>query len=143
MGSSLKRDFLQKKSSLLFGNVQKTSIVGVPTLKKILSDFAGWYIFFAILRKDFKNIKFIKVGGCPLTHKFCLACLLNFAEQASWAELVRWGGLSDQKIKKGIFVRVEKLSFWESPVKIRDVVGTLMNYEVVESISFFWWMWCM
>ena len=32
-------------------------------------------------------------------------------------------GLSDQKIKKGTFVRVEKLSFWESPIKIRDVAG--------------------
>ena len=44
--------------------------------------------------------------------------------QAAWAELVRWGGLSDQKIKKGTFLRIEKLSFWESPVKIRDVAGT-------------------
>ena len=41
-----------------------------------------------------------------------------------WAEVVRWGGLSDQKIKKGTFVRIEKLSFWESPVKIRDILGT-------------------
>ena len=44
-------------------------------------------------------------------YKFCLACLLFFVEQASLAELVRQGGLSDQKIKKGTFVRVEKLSF--------------------------------
>ena len=34
------------------------------------------------------------------------------------------GGLFDQKIKKGTFLRVEKLSFWESPVRILDVVGT-------------------
>ena len=33
-------------------------------------------------------------------------------------------GLSDHKIKKGTFVRIEKLIFWESPVKICDVVGT-------------------
>ena len=32
-------------------------------------------------------------------------------EQASLAELVRRGVLSEQKIKKGTFVRVEKLSF--------------------------------
>ena len=32
--------------------------------------------------------------------------------------------MSNQKIKKVTFVRVEKLSFWESPVKIRDVAGT-------------------
>ena len=44
--------------------------------------------------------------------------------QAAWAELVRRGGLSDQKIKKGTFLSIEKLSFWESPVKIRDVAGT-------------------
>ena len=54
-------------------------------------------------------------------HKLCLAYLLNFAEQASWAELACQGGLSDQKVKKGTYyVRVEKLSFSESPVKIRD-----------------------
>ena len=41
-----------------------------------------------------------------------------------WAELARRESLSDQKIKKGTFVRVEKLSFLESPVKIRDVAGT-------------------
>ena len=28
-----------------------------------------------------------------------------------WAELVGRGGLSDQKIKKGTFLRIEKLSF--------------------------------
>ena len=27
-------------------------------------------------------------------------------------------------VEKGTFVRVEKLSFWESLVKIHDVVGT-------------------
>ena len=41
----------------------------------------------------------------------CLACLLSFIEQASWAELERRGALSDEKIKKGTFVRFEKLSF--------------------------------
>ena len=43
--------------------------------------------------------------------KLCLACLLSFVEQASWAELVGRGGLSYQEIKKGTFVRVEKVSF--------------------------------
>ena len=38
--------------------------------------------------------------------------------------LVRRGGLSDQKIKKGTFVRVEELSFWELPIKISNVAGT-------------------
>ena len=58
--------------------------------------------------------------------------------QAAWAELVRWGGLSDQKIKKGTFLRIEKLSFWESAVKIRDVAGTPklhQSFEVSENSS--------
>ena len=41
-----------------------------------------------------------------------------------WAELARQGGLYDQKIKKGTFVTIEKLSIWKLPVKIRDEVGT-------------------
>ena len=48
--------------------------------------------------------------------------------QATWAELVRRGGLSDQKIKKGTFLRIEKLSFWESALKICDVAGTPTDY---------------
>ena len=44
--------------------------------------------------------------------------------QATWAELVRRQGLSDQKIKKGTFLRIDKLSFWESAVKICDIAGT-------------------
>ena len=32
-------------------------------------------------------------------------------------------------IPQSTFVRVEKLSFWQSPVKIRDVVGTPNDYE--------------
>ena len=52
-----------------------------------------------------------KIGQCFLTHKLCLACLLSFVEQASWAELERRGGLSYQKIKKVTFVKVEKLRF--------------------------------
>ena len=36
---------------------------------------------------------------------------------------MRWQVLSDQKIKMGPLIRVEKLSFWES-FKIHDLVGT-------------------
>ena len=35
----------------------------------------------------------------------------QFCREGYLAELVCQGGLSDQKIKKGTFVRVEKLSF--------------------------------
>ena len=48
----------------------------------------------------------------------------DFAEQSSWAELAHWGGLSDQKIKKGTFEMVEKISFWESPVKFCEVLDS-------------------
>ena len=37
--------------------------------------------------------------------------MLSFVKQANWAELERPGGLSYQKIKKGAFVRVEKIGF--------------------------------
>ena len=40
------------------------------------------------------------------------------------------GGLSNQKIKKGTFVRVAKLSFLQRPVKIRDVVGPPSVYSI-------------
>ena len=50
--------------------------------------------------------------------------MLNFAEQTTWAEPMHQGGLSNQKIKDGTFIRVEKLSSWESAVKIHDIVGT-------------------
>ena len=58
-----------------------------------------------------KTVKIFEIGQCPSTLELCLACLLSFVEQASWAELEHRDGLSDQKIKKGTFVRVEKLSF--------------------------------
>ena len=81
-------------------------------------------IFLTIFHKDVKNVKIFRIGQCPSTLKLCLACLLSFVEQASLAELECRGGLSDQKFKKGTFVRVEKLSFWQLPVKIHDVAGT-------------------
>ena len=41
----------------------------------------------------------------------CLAYLLNFAQKASLADLGRQGGLSDQKVKMGFVIWVEKLKF--------------------------------
>ena len=84
------------------------SIIGVITFKKSQQiELADTYTF----RKDVKNVNFIKIGSCPSTCKLCLACLLNFAEQASWAELIVEGICLTQKTKKGTFIRVEKLSF--------------------------------
>ena len=59
---------------------------------------------------DFKNAHFIKIGSWPSMCKLCLACLLKFAEQASWAEFARRGDMSVQKAKKDTFIRVEKIS---------------------------------
>ena len=74
--------------------------------------------------KDYKNIFFFKIGHTQSTHKLCVACLLNFVEQASWAELVHRQGLTDQKIEIGFIIRVGKLSFCELAIKIHDVAGT-------------------
>ena len=49
--------------------------------------------------------------------------MLNFAEQASWADRENTSREFEQKIKKGTFIRVEKLSIWESAVKINHIVG--------------------
>ena len=42
-----------------------------------------------------------------MTRLLCLAYLLNFTDQASWAEPAGRRVLSDQKIEKGTFIRVE------------------------------------
>ena len=39
------------------------------------------------------------------------AALVPARLQSTWAELARQGGLTDQKIKKDTFVRIETLSF--------------------------------
>ena len=70
-----------------------------------------------IYHKDFKNVNFVKIELCPSMCKLCLACLINFAKQASWAELARRGDLSYQKIKKVTFLRVEKLKLIKNKEK--------------------------
>ena len=55
---------------------------------------ADIFIFRTIFCKDFKSVNFVNVGPCSLMHVLCLACLLNFAEQASWAEPARRGAWS-------------------------------------------------
>ena len=83
----------------------------VPTFDKKIAGF-GWMIdILNDFLQGFQNVKIFKIGQCSSTHKLCLACLLSFAEQASWAEHVCRGGLSDLKIMQGIFFRVEKISF--------------------------------
>ena len=55
--------------------------------------------------------------------KLILASLLSFDEQASLVELARRGGLSDQKIKKGTFVRFENKAFESQPSKFVKKLG--------------------
>ena len=52
--------------------------LGVPTFEIILSDLAGWHIFWTIFCKNFKNVKHIKL--CP-------ASLISKIKPASQAEL--------------------------------------------------------
>ena len=68
--------------------------------------------------KDFKNVSHVKIRSCPSTRKDCLACLFNFAEEASWAEFGQslWGLLVDEvfmikKIKLGLIIGVERQAF--------------------------------
>ena len=84
----------------------------MPTSKKTFSNWAGdMYIFYTIFHEDFKNISFIKIGHTQSTHKLCLACLLNFTEQASCAELAHRRELSGQKIKMGFIIRLKNEAF--------------------------------
>ena len=61
-----------------------TSMLGVPTLKTISSDLAGWYIFLTISRNNFKSVTFIKIGPCPTTNKL----LPGLVAQFCWAGLL-------------------------------------------------------
>ena len=60
------RDF-----SLSVGKGLEDYMLGVPTLRKISSDLAGWWIFRTIFHEDFKNVNFINVGHTPSTLNFC------------------------------------------------------------------------
>ena len=71
-----------------------------------------------ILMGDYQKLSFSTLTKVPFLIrqtssmlKLCPASLLNKTEQTSQVELEHRGGLSDQKIKKSTFVRVEKLSF--------------------------------
>ena len=74
--------------------------------------------------------------GCPLLKKIIQFGWVLARLQATWAEVQRPQGLSDQKIKKGTLVRVEKLSFLESPFKIRDVAGTPNVHQQIDLYSY-------
>ena len=98
--------------------------VGVPTFKKILSDWAGWYIFCTTFHEDSKNINFFKIGHTQSTPKLCPAWLLIKTEQASWAELGRRLGVSNLE-KICIFgIHMKSCTKYVSAIKIRDVAGT-------------------
>ena len=95
--------------------------LGVPTLKKFPLIWLGSNIF----SREFQKCKFYQ-HRIPLVHpqfqpmqptyRLCYRLLGQ-----SWCVE---GVCLIKKIKKGTFVRVEKLSFWKSPVKIRNVAGT-------------------
>ena len=102
------------------------------------SNLTRWWSFWPIFHEGFNNVNFINVGRTPSTHNSAHAAHIWDRLQATWVELARWGGLSDQKIKKVLLLELKKLSFWESPVKICYVAGTpiatwytgLLNYRI-------------
>ena len=68
--------FDYEKKELFVENVNDycwllTTVLGVPTFKKISSNLAGWLIFRTIFHEDFKNVDFINVGHTPSTLNFC------------------------------------------------------------------------
>ena len=96
----------------------------VPTFKKISSDLAGWWIFWTIFHEDFKNVNFINIGHTPSTLNFCPRSPRTGSASGYVGRSLASTGFVWSKNHEGTFVRIEKLSFWESPVKIRDVAGT-------------------
>ena len=98
--------------------------LGVPAKSRILMADPQKLSFLTLIMKP---ILVFLIRHSISTHNLCPACLLNKIEQASQAELVCRQGLSDQKIKSGFIIRVEKLSFCGSAIKIRDVAGTPRN----------------
>ena len=94
-------------------------ILGVPTFKDFLSHWAGWYIFSVTFHEDSNNVFFFKIRHTQSTHNFCLACLLSFDEQPSWAELVRRLGVSNLE-KNYIFgILMKSWTKFVSPNQIR------------------------
>ena len=81
------------------------------------------------LCKDFKDVNLITIEPCPSTGQRTSSILMS-----RLAEVECRRGLSDQKIEKCSSVRVDKLNFRESPVKISNVVGTPNSL----SMSFIW-----
>ena len=85
-----------------------TLAVGAGTRSRIQARLSGMNIHNARTSKlvsDFLSLEWALVTNSA--HAAHVPARL----QATWAELARRGGLSDQKIKKGTFVRIEKISF--------------------------------
>ena len=61
-----------------------------------------------IFHKDFKNVNIVMIDHAPLRASSAHAGHVPARLQATWAEFAaRREGLSDQKIKKGIFLKIE------------------------------------
>ena len=92
--------------------------------EKNSSNLAGWWIFRTTFHEDFKNVNFIKAGHTPSTHNVCPRSPRTGSATGCVGRVGASRGFVWSKIKKRTFLRIEKLSYWQSPVKIHDVVGT-------------------
>ena len=97
---------------------------GAHTHQKILSDLARWWIFRNNFSWGFQKCKFYQRRTQPIDCAISAHATRTSSATGYVGRVGALRGLSDQKIKKGTFVSVEKLSFWESPVEIRNVAGT-------------------
>ena len=115
-------------------------MLGMPTLKKIIG--FGWVIQISNkFLQGFQKCNIYSARTMPSAHHALKneQALPGLPAQFCWAGLLGRACLSRgfvrSKIKKDTFVRVEKLSFWESPVKIHDVIGTPSIHESTEHLS--------
>ena len=97
-------------------------VSGAPTFRLQLDlDFSStWPDIFALFIWFWKKALTTSITrlGVPTFEKklsdlalFCTRSPHSARLQAKWAELACQEGLSDQKIKKGAFISIEKLSF--------------------------------
>ena len=87
-----------------------TLTIGMPFFQKITSDWDGRYLLctymYICARKDFKNVIWLTYLGDT---------------KCNWHKCLTW--LDCSKNKMGLIIRVEKLSFGELAIKIRNAAG--------------------
>ena len=108
------------------------STIGVPTLKDISSDLAGWWIFQTIFHDDFKNVNSINIGHTPSTHS-CPQIGPNSNQSAhAKFDLGRLFGLIGTS--KNVFLKFfidgpfSKLNFYQEIMKLKMAILAILSY---------------